>query len=163
MHYITDIEDTNYYKLSTELENYLKYLDVDSKTITKIKNKTFKEKNMDYIHKDKVVTEMILIDKIIGGSRFTVDDTIYDNISRFRKDLRDRDKFEHLFEIIEDNFSNNIDSIRLMFEDLDGPIEAQYYSDIDQYYIELNGNHRTLIAMMLGCENINARVTYLSK
>jgi len=41
------------------------------------------------------------------------------------------------------------------------PVEMEYYTEDDEYYLTSDGNHRTLTAMLVGAEYISANITPL--
>lgn len=38
------------------------------------------------------------------------------------------------------------------------PVDVNYYTDSDEYFVERDGNHRALTAMLIGAPYIKARV-----
>lgn len=49
---------------------------------------------MMYEQTGKVINEQIKVNKIIGGSRFTIGSSIIDNVSSFKRTERSRDRKE---------------------------------------------------------------------
>lgn len=175
MHYIPCIEDSEIFVMAISLDVYLRDCKVDETHIEKMKNKIalgerkdYKEIMVNSVNKktnDIVYVypiEEIEVDKIIGGSRFTVDESIYDNVYSFKKDERVRKRFEDLFKIFEYPKRTLDDAKKYFSEEID-PIIVNYYEDKDEYYVELDGNHRALVAMIFGVEKIKAEVHYYAK
>lgn len=170
MHYKPCIEDSEIFIIAISLDVYLRDRKVDETHIEKMKNKIalgerrdYKEIMVNSVNKKTkdIVYEYpikeIEVDKIIGGSRFTVGESIYDNVYSFKKDERVRERFEDLYKIFEYP-KRTLDDAKKNFANKLDPIIVNYYKDRDEYYVELNGNHRALVAMIFGVEKIKAEV-----
>lgn len=175
MHYQPCIDDSEKFVMAISLDVYLRERKVDETHIEKMKNKIALGERRDYKEimvnsvnqktNDKVYKyheEEIEVDKIIGGSRFTVGESIYDNVYSFKKDERVRERFEWLFKIFEEP-NITLDEAKNYFANNLRPIIVNYYEDKDEYYVELDGNHRALVAMIFGVEKIKAEVHYYAK
>lgn len=161
MHYKPCIDDSSKYIMDISLDEYLRERGVDETHIEKMKNKIALGEKRNYKEIDETFygdsIKDIEVEKIIGGSRFTVGESIYNNVYSFKKDERVRERLEWLFDIFE-NPNNTLDDAKKHFSSNLDPIIVNYYVDEDEYYVELNGNHRALVAMIFGVEKIKAEV-----
>ena len=175
MFYKPCIDDSEKFVMAISLDVYLKERGVSETHIENMKNKIalgerrdYKEIMVNSVNKNtndivyKYPIKEIEVEKIIGGSRFTVGESIYDNVYSFKKDERVRERFEDLFKIFEDPKSTLDDAKKYFANELD-PIIVNYYKDKDEYYVALNGNHRALVAMIFGVEKTQAEVHYYAK
>lgn len=164
MYYTKNAYKKGYYIIACPLDNYLKKIGLNQEEIEKSKNWILEGKKDNYERKSfEYKTEYIDPKKIIGGSRLTPGVSVYTNVEQFKIDTLVRERLENQFALIEDRRKEGYDikTIREDYGNIEEPIIVDYYEDIDKYYISLNGNHRGIMAMILGVEKIKAEVYYM--
>lgn len=95
-------------------------------------------------------------DKIIATTRSTPGQSVFDNVCFVPDSKRNSDKFKRCFEEL--SRYGSLDSMRKSFAIQIDPVDANYYTDSDEYFVERDGNHRALTAMLIGAPYIKARV-----
>lgn len=95
-------------------------------------------------------------DKIIGTTRSTPGQSVFDNVCFVPDSKRHSDKFKRYFGEL--SRYGSLDSTRKSFAILIDPVDVNYYTDSDEYFVERDGNHRALTAMLIGAPYIKARV-----
>lgn len=166
MYYTKRDYKKGYYIIACSLDKYLKKIGISQEEIEKSKSWILEGKKNNYKRKSSEgKPEYIDPKKIIGGSRLTPGVSVYSNVEEFKIDTLVRERLENQFALIEDRRKEGYDikTIREDYENIEEPIIVDYYEDIDKYYISLNGNHRGIMAMILGVEKIKADVYYMKR
>ncbi len=157
-------EENNVYVFDGDLERFLIDKGVEGEYIGKMKKKNLqsdKERyyNSKYIESSKFEREnrLVPLSKVIGTSRGTVGKSVYDNVRTMKDGEREPTRFYSCL-----NFLNrmSLEDLRESYKNI-YPVEMEYYTEEDEYYVTSDGNHRTLTAMLVGAEYINANVTPL--
>lgn len=99
---------------------------------------------------------LVPLDKVIGMSRGTVGLSVYENVRRMYHGQREPHRFERCFSYLE---KLSLEDLKKSYEHLCDPVKMTYYVNDDKYYVSSDGNHRTLVAMLVGAEYIRAEVT----
>ena len=149
------------YEFDGDFESYLMDIGVDKNHIENMQHKVL-QANKDKYHDfpdiyspERCYISLVPLDKVIGTSRCTVGQSVYDNITKIPAGDRSPDRFMGCFEYF---YKMTFEELKQSYSELYEPVEMVYYVDEDEYYLT-NGNHRTLTAMMVGAEYIKAKVT----
>lgn len=104
-------------------------------------------------------TRIIPLDRVIGTNRSRPWTSVYDNVNTIKKEGLSLDyrRFEGCFKKLEEF---GIDKLKESYLKLNKPIDITYYEDEDVYYVDIDGNHRTLTAMLVGAKYILAIVNH---
>lgn len=154
--------NNKYYIEEYMLILWLERMGIDKEHIKNVKTKIVKDKLKNYI-KGESKQEIIEVEKIIGGSRLTPNVSFFDNMLKVEGKDRRR-KMENLTYAINDYVNAyGIKWLRNNYSEKFGSIIIDYYVDEDKYYIELDGNHRGLLAIMIGVNKLKAYVDYYYK
>ena len=149
-----------YDEFDGDFDQYLLNIGVSEDHIAKMKEKILEGPRDNYYgnyeHPALGITELVPLEKVIGTSRGSVGQSVYENVRKMNDGARRYDKFTRCF-----NFLNSmaLDELRKSYENLHEPVPMTYYKDEDVYYLTSDGNHRTLTAMLLGASHIKARVS----
>lgn len=151
-------KNNNLYSFNGSLEEFLIKRGVSEYHINEMKNKKLecsRSAYYNYLGGHRSI-ELVPLDKVIGTSRSTPGWSVFDNVNKMF--LSDREPSRFTFCL---NFFNimSLSELKKSYEELSEPVRMTYYIDDDVYYLEGDGNHRTLIAMLIGAENILAKVT----
>lgn len=150
------------YTFDGDLEQFLLDKGVEAEHIQRMKKKKLqrdKERYYDseYIKSGKWEREkrLVPLSRVIGTSRGTVGESVFDNVKTMEDGEREPSRFYSCL-----NFLNkmSLEELRESYKDV-FPVEMEYYTEEDEYYLTSDGNHRTLTAMLVGAEYINANVT----
>lgn len=98
---------------------------------------------------------LVPLSRIIGISRGTIGKSVYENVRNMRDGKREPARFCSCFSFLN---KMTLEELRESYKNV-YPVEMDYYVEEDEYYLTSDGNHRTLTAMLLGAEYINANVT----
>lgn len=143
-----------------EFEKYLLSIGVRAEHIQRMKEKKLQDDRDKYFLKKECEEKSLLVplQKVIGTSRGTVGNSVFENVREIQGWERDHYRFEKCFKYLEKMSLNEL--IR-SYENLSCPVKMVYYKDDDEYFLTSDGNHRTLTAMLLGAEYIKANVTVM--
>ncbi len=150
------IEENGKYVFDGEFEEYLLNLGVEAEHIKLMKEKTLQsdEKYEYYIEKRELSAERLVpLSKVIGVGRGTVGKSVFDNVRIMNIGEREPYKFKKCFDFLN---HMSLEELKESYEYVP-PVYMTYFEDDDEYYLA-RGNHRTLIAMILGAKNIKAKV-----
>lgn len=155
--YIYD-EEKECYFFDGDFEKYLLSIGVSESHIQLMKEKIIQRDRdiyYDYHKREEEMIELVPLDKILGTNRSTAGWSVYDNVYKMYRGDREPSRFHNCF-----NFLNKmtIEELRKSYENMH-PIRLVHYYEDDDYYLNEDGNHRMLTAMILGAEKINAKVT----
>lgn len=103
---------------------------------------------------------LVPLEKVIGASRGTVGDSVLNNVKMMHDGVREPSRFYNCFHFL-DNMT--LEKLKLSYETLFCPVVMIYYEEDDEYYVSSDGNHRTLIAMLIGAKFIKAKCTRKDK
>lgn len=152
------------YTFDGDLEQFLLDKGVEAEHIERMKQKKLqhdKERyyNSEYIKSGKWEREkrLVPLSRVIGTSRGTVGNSVFENVRTMEAGEREPTRFYSCL-----NFLNrmSLEELRESYK-IVAPVEMDYYTEEDEYYLTSDGNHRTLTAMLLGAEHISANVTPL--
>lgn len=152
------------YTFDGDLEQFLLDKGVEIEHIERMKEKKLQHNkdryyNSEYIKSGKWEREkrLVPLSKVIGTSRGTVGHSVFENVRTMEDGEREPTRFYSCL-----NFINrmSLEELRESYK-IVAPVEMEYYTEEDEYYLTSDGNHRTLTAMLLGAEYINANVTPL--
>lgn len=97
------------------------------------------------------------LSRVIGTSRGTVGESVFDNVRCMKDGNREPKRFNSCLKFLN---TMPLKELRESYKII-SPVEMEYYTEEDEYYLTSDGNHRTLTAMLVGAEYINAYVTPL--
>ena len=152
------------YTFDGDLEQFLLEKGVEAEHILRMKQKKLQNDkkryyDSEYIKSGKREREkrLVPLSRVIGTSRGTVGESVFDNVRTMEDGERESTRFHSCL-----NFLNkmSLEELRESYKDV-FPVEMEYYTEEDEYYLTSDGNHRTLTAMLVGAEYINANVTPL--
>lgn len=157
-------KENGIYIFDGDLEQYLLDKGVEAEHIKKMKEKKLqrdKERyyNSNYLNTGKFEREnkLVPLSRVIGVSRGTVGKSVFENVRTMKDGEREPYRFQSCFGFLNKMTLEELkESYKKVF-----PVEIDYYKEEDEYYLTSDGNHRTLTAMLLGAEYINANVTPL--
>lgn len=106
--------------------------------------------------------QLVPLSKVVGFSRGTPGKTVYENVQMTVNGQRDSGRLSDCL-----SYLQKYDSLQELFysyEKMDVrpsayAVHMYHEKKYDEYYVTSNGNHRTLVAKMLGAPYINALVT----
>lgn len=156
-------ETTGMYNFKGDLKLFLLNYGVDMRHIEKMQCKLLEEEKDAYytIYDKEEKEKLVPLEKVIGVSRGTVGQSVYDNVRTMRGDqtrtiTREPSRFNDCFTYFE-NYS--LEQLKKSYENSPSfPVHMIHYVEDDEYYVSSNGNHRTLIAMLVGAKCIHAKV-----
>ena len=153
-------EEKDEWEFDGDLTEYLLQFGVSAEHIDKMKNKILMDhKNYYHDFEDtykNTYKKLVPLNKVIGVSRGTVGDSVYENVRKMKKVERKKERFEACFEYLE---KMPLEELKKSYEKLTRPVKMVYYECDDEYFLTGDGNHRTLTAMLVGSEYILAKVT----
>lgn len=147
-----------YWEFDGDFEKYLLKIGVDIDHVKKMKSKIMKKydealfKNVRSSIKGEI---LIPLSKVIGTNRCTPNQSVFENVRIMRDIERKHSSFEYFLQKAE----NDYQSCLRYFQELNDSVYMLYIRNTDEYFLCGNGNHRTLSAMLLGAENILAKIT----
>lgn len=110
-----------------------------------------------YVSEYKPCLQTIPVEKIIGTTRSEPGLSVFENVRYMESGQREPSRFIECFNYLEDL---GLDNLKLSYQNLEHPIRAIYYKDEDKFFISNDGNHRSLVAMLVGAKGIKAKVSY---
>lgn len=159
--YTYDCENDKYV-FTGDLTEYLLKAGVSSEHIRKMKSKILEndrgiyQRYPDLKSLERGYIKLVPIDKVVGTSRGTVGLSVYENVRTMRSGDREPYRFERCLCFLDEM---SLKELRKSYEELYDPVRMEYYVDDDEYFVSEDGNHRTLVAMLLGAQYIRAKVT----
>ena len=147
------------YEYDGDFEQYLLNLGVDHNHIVKMKNKILEtDRDIYYVYEKPYKTDIRLVslEKVIGTTRSTPGLSVYENVRSMESGDREPARFRECFSYLD---VMSLNQLRESYQDLYRPIEMTHYLDDNEYFVTNDGNHRTLIAMLLGASLIKASVS----
>ncbi len=99
---------------------------------------------------------LVPLDKVIGTSRGDVGLSVYENVRTMYQGDREPHRFENCFSYFD---VLSLEELKKSYEQLHNPVKMVYYINDDKYFVSSDGNHRTLMAMLVGAKYIRAEVT----
>lgn len=145
------------------LEEYLCEKGVSREHIDKMKNKVLQGTKGAYYNLPEPETKKFIeerrqipLDKVIGTGRGTVGVSVFENVRRMEDGERSSSRFEGCFKFLD---KMSLEELKESYKKLPRPVEMDYYVEDDEYFLSGDGNHRTLTAMLVGAEYIDAMVT----
>lgn len=147
------------FNFSCNLTEFLSSRGVSLEVIKESKNKiletNYRELYSDITHDHDI--RLVPTKQIVGTSRSVPWISVYDNINT----IKDRPG-ALCHKTIEFNLHKldelGIAKLRLSYAQLAKPVSITYYKDEDVYFVNRDGNHRALVAMLIGAEYINAKL-----
>lgn len=154
-------ERTKTYNFDGSLSKYLLDKGVKREDIAKASYKILESNYRSFYYKPTGVSEIrpIPLERVIGTNRSRSWISVYDNIKccTTKGISLDYTRFEDCFTFLKDL---GVDKLKESYIKLKKPIHVSYYEDDDVYYVDLDGNHRTLVAMLVGAKQILADVDH---
>lgn len=161
-HYMYRDNGNRVYIFDGDLEQFLLDKGVEAEHIERMKEKKLqhdKERyyNSNYLETGKYEREkrLVPLSRVIGMSRGTIGKSVFENVRTMRDGEREPSRFYSCFSFLN---RMTLEELRESYKNI-YPVEMDYYVEEDEYYLTSDGNHRTLTAMLLGAEYINANVT----
>lgn len=154
--------EKNIYVFKNDLREYLMKHGVNDEHIEKMQKKKLERSRDEYqdfpdvheVQRDYVT--LVPLEKVIGTSRCTVGDSVFENVRKMKKGEREPFRFIDCFKYLE---KMSLKELYQSYENLYNPVRMVCYVDDDNYYVSGDGNHRTLVAMLVGAKYIRAIVT----
>lgn len=148
------------YIFKGDLKEYLLCHGVENEHINKMQRKILESDRSVYQEFSNSKTQeryitLVPLDKVIGTSRADIGLSVYENVRTMHSGNREPGRFEGCFSFFDEL---PLLELRKSYEELINPVEMVYFVDDDRYFV-LSGNHRTLVAMLVGAEFIRAKVT----
>lgn len=139
-----------------ELKEYLLEYGVDSRHIDKMQRKLLQRSRSAYQeYEGDSEVRLVPLKKVIGADRGTVGLSVFENVRIMHQGVNDPNRYPDCFTF----FSKYpLEELKKTYEKLKNPVIMDYYADDDEYFVTGDGNHRTLVAMLVGAENIIAMV-----
>ncbi len=153
------------YTFNGDLKQFLLDKGVEAEHIEKMKQKKlqhdkfFRYYDSNNVKNDRAEREnrLVPLARVIGTSRGTIGASVFDNVRTMKDGKRDSTRFYSCLKFLN---KMSLEELRESYKTI-SPVEMEYYTDEDEYYVTSDGNHRTLTAMLVGAEYINANVTPL--
>lgn len=141
------------------LEEYIRTFGVSNEQIERMKEKKL-VKSLPYYDswETSYYRKLVPLDRVIGASRGDEGKSVFDNVQNFELGKRSCERFEKCFSYYE-RYGLTGAFEKLNTETGDGIVKMVHYVEDDLYYVSSNGNHRTLLAMLMGAKTILASVT----
>lgn len=154
-------KQTKTYTFDGSLSKYLLNNGVKNEDIVAASHKILESNYRSFYNEPTGASEVRLIplEKVIGTSRSRSWVSVYDNVNSIPTDGISLDyiRFEDCFTFLKDL---GVDELKKSYIKLKKPIHVSYYEDDDVYYVDTDGNHRTLVAMLVGAKQILADVDH---
>lgn len=149
------------YTFKGSLSKYLLDNGVKSEDIKAARYKILESNYRSFYYKPTGVSELrpIPLERVIGTNRSRSWTSVYDNVKCCTTEgiSLDYTRFEDCFTYLKDL---GVDKLKESYIKFKKPIHVSYYEEDDVYYVDLDGNHRTLVAMLVGAKHILADVDY---
>ena len=97
---------------------------------------------------DRREKRLVPLQKVIGTSRGTVGDSVFENVRTMLYWEREVSRFKKCFGFLKEM---GLDEVRRSYAALGYPVEMVYYKDDDEYFLTSDGNHRTLTVNASWC------------
>lgn len=155
-------ENDDMFVFEDDLMEYLLQHGICSEHIHKMQTKILESRRDAYQNyppsnsAERNYVDLVPLDKVIGTSRGTEGQSVYENVRVMYRGDREPNRFERCLSFLD---TMSLEELRKSYEELYDPVEMEYYVDDDAYYLTSNGNHRTLVAMLVGAKYIRAKVT----
>lgn len=149
-------DDGKRYVYDGDFEQYLLNIGVDSRHIERMKEKKLQGNRDIYYNIDGYDSreELVPLEKVIGTSRGTIGDSVFENVRMMKYGDREPTRFYSCFSFLD---RMSLEELKESYKKLYDPVQMIYYEEDDEYYLS-NGNHRTLTAMLIGARYIKAKV-----
>lgn len=152
-------KDTKTFNFSCNLTEFLSSRGVSLEVIKESKNKiletNYRELYSEITHDHDI--RLVPTKQLVGTSRSEPWTSLYDNINIIKNKPG---ALKH--KTIEFNLNKldelGIEKLRLSYAQLIEPVCITYYKDEDVYFVNRDGNHRSLVAMLIGAEYIRAHL-----
>ena len=154
--YTYDVEN-NISIFDGDFEGYLKDIGVDGEHIKKMQCKILQEDRDRYQDfpdlgsPERDYIQLVPLNKVIGTCRCTVGWSVYENVRKMYRGDREPERFQRCCGYLQELI---LDELKESYQKLYNPVKMVYYVDDDEYYLSGDGNHRTLMAMLVGAEKI---------
>lgn len=150
------------YFFTDDLAEYLLKYGISEEHINEMKSKLL-EPNRDVYQifpsldsSERDYIDLVPLEKVIGTSRGTPGWSVFENVRKMNRGDREPYRFENCLSFLE---KMSLEELRKSYEKLSSPVTMVYYVDDDKYFLSIDGNHRTLTAMLVGAKYIRAKVT----
>lgn len=162
---VTDEKGTSYI-FDGDLEQYLLDRGITKQHIQHMQQKIMHSDDFrdyyDYQQEERKQT--VPLKKVIGTSRATVGESVFENVRVMRQGDREPDRFQRCLDFLE---RMGLGKLLKSYEVSCPAVEMDCFLNDDKgsaledglYFVCGDGNHRTLIAMLLGAKAIRAKVT----
>lgn len=161
MYEVVKESDGNFIWRCKNLEERVRALGVSDEQIERMKEKKLVKSLPYYRNIGKCHDrQLVPLDRVIGTSRCDEGKSVFDNVQNFEWGKRSCERFEKCFWYYE-KYGLTEAFKKLNTETGDLIVEMVHYIEDDLYYVSNNGNHRTLLAMLMGAKTILARVSDL--
>lgn len=152
------------YSFDGDLEQFLLDKGVEAEHIQRMKEKKLQRNKGRYYYSEYIKTgklerenRLVPLSKVIGTSRGTVGESVFENVRTMKDGERAPSRFYSCLNFLD---KMTLDELRESYKTVEHVI-MDYYTEEDEYYLTSDGNHRTLTAMLVGAEYIKASVTPL--
>lgn len=154
--------ENDVFVFNENLEDFLCSKGVKQEHIARMKETILQASRSEYYNyptigsAERDYDTLVPLEKVIGTSRGTVGASVFDNVREMRSSEREPGRFVECLRYLE---IMSLDELQRSFENLHEPVVMEHYIDDDTYFLTRDGNHRTLVAMLIGADKIRALVT----
>lgn len=154
--------ENDVFVINENLEEFLCSKGVKQEHIARMKETILQASRSDYYSYPTIGSAkrdyyaLVPLEKVIGTSRGTVGASVFDNVREMKSSEREPGRFVDCLRYLE---VMPLDELQRSFENLHEPVAMEHYVDDDTYFLTRDGNHRTLVAMLIGADKIRALVT----
>lgn len=153
-------KDSGCQEYDGDLEKDLIQIGVSKEHIEKMKNEIILPTPMYYPVNSSLCreTKLVPLNRVVAFSRGNAGKSVFENVRSIKKGEREPYKFADCWSHIDS--LNGIVQMHNSFEsgNWNEPIKMVHEITKDVYFVSVNGNHRTLMAKLLGAPYIKANV-----
>ncbi|MBO4765701.1 MAG: hypothetical protein J5532_00195 [Lachnospiraceae bacterium] len=145
-------------KFNGDLKAFLISKGIDENCIESAQDKLLqpgREIYHDYDAGDSGCISLVPLDRVVGLFRGAPGVSVFKNVENPSMGDLEPQRLEDCLSRLD---RMSLRDFRKSFEQLSEPVDMEYYDEDDTYFLRGDGNHRTIIAMLVGAERIRARV-----
>ena len=146
-------------KFNGDLKAFLISKGIDENCIESAQDKLLqpgREIYHDYDAGDSGCISLVPLDRVVGLFRGAPGVSVFKNVENPSMGDLEPQRLEDCLSRLD---RMSLWDFRKSFEQLSEPVDMEYYDEDDAYFLRGDGNHRTIIAMLVGAERIRAQVT----
>ncbi|MBR5682914.1 MAG: hypothetical protein IKW96_06505 [Ruminococcus sp.] len=146
-----------YREFDGDFTQFLRNIGVSKEHIDAVKSRIvnkYPDGVLDNYHSLALERRLVPTDKILWTGRSTEGLSFYENVRIMKEGDREPSRFNRWL----DKASKNLSDTRDIYQKLNNPVKMTYIKNEDKYFLSGDGNHRTLIAIVLGATSILANI-----